>query len=833
MEPGNAHPGLSRRRIIQLSLAWTVFAVVLCGWYLHHHYSSRATIEFRVQDEQGRIIHAEAKVNGKPFKAGEITGVGQRWLTITAPDCEEFKTNFFVGYFGKLLGTLPLQFSKGSIAVTVQPSPAAITLQDKLGRAFLHTNAPLAATRLPVGSYSLVIRRPNFQETYHVPISREQFVQENIVLNIGNARLESIPGDAGFSLSGSGQNLTGKLPALLEDLPVGKYRFTAQRKGWEIANDITITPGSSVTNQIDFPYGSLEVTSDPPGMNLSVAGRLIGTTPAKISEVRPGPYTLELTDEDNDLKAVVTVKPREHAKHDFVLRYGSVGLSSSPAGATVVRRGRVVGRTPLMLARMPTGATDIELRLDGYKSTNVPIAALEGGTTNYAIKLFSERFLAAMQSSQLALAQNDLKQALKLVLQALEDEASDSKAISLRDDIANRIEIQSRRDEEERRQTAEEASKRLAEQLAALPLLEPGFVISNCLAFTPNSKSEYFSELNVTQAAKNSPAGVPVAAATDVVVKGIEVAFSPVKMLRNAVAKQEQPRFHYAHFEANFRNKLFRYHGTISSIDFTNRVITFLPEGKSKESRVVIAHLAEDNSSVAPPLQNGMAVWIAGNLTSLKETNTPSPAANQLILENSKIYPPATLSNGTSASRVQTNYSGALAFRTELEKTEQGELQAVIQGRYALPEKVFQETVARFTHQSLFDSHQIKSKVTVDEARSRLVKGLKKVPTWKIVREEKTEQGLVIIQTEIKSFLARQNAVLVIGSSSRDEITVHFKLCSFALSKEPEVGLLGGVTESSYLPVHSTYANRLNIDVNLRRQSDLDIFKKKLEPELR
>lgn len=644
MDTGTPQHGLSKRRLFQICAAWVALGVTLCAWYLHHHYASRATIQFNVFDEKGRAVASEARLNGEPFRQGDITGIGRKLLVISASDCEEFKTNIFVGYSGKSLETLSLQFSKGSLSVTVQPSSATVTLQDIQGKAFLQTNAPLTKMRLPVGNYSMVIRRPNYQETHHVRISREQLTQTNISLSIGNAHFSSVPEDAEFALSGNGRDLSGKLPALLEDLPTGTYRLTAQRKGWELGEDVAVTAGGTITNQIEFPYGSIEIISDPAGMSLSVAGKPTGTTPVKISEVKPGPYTLELTDGDNDLKAVVSVGPRESAKQSFVLRYGTVELSSSPAGASVVRRGKVIGRTPLALARMPTNATDIELRLDGYESANVPVTALEGATTNLAVKLFSKRFLAAMQSSQQSLALNDLENAHKLVSEALQDEPSDPKATGLRSEITERIEKQRRQEQEEKQLATEEAGKRLSAELAALPLLEPGFVISNCMASIPNAKNEYFSDLNVTHAAKNSPAGVPVAAAMDVAVKGIEVVFSPVKMIRNAVAKSKEPRFHYAHFDANFRYKTFRYYGTISSIDSTNRVITFSPEGKSKESRVVIAHLADENSSATTALRSGMAVWFAGTLTALRETNTSASAANQLVFENSRIYPPATLS---------------------------------------------------------------------------------------------------------------------------------------------------------------------------------------------
>src|SRR5262249_36759684 len=159
--------------------------------------------------------------------------------------------------------------------------------------------------------------------------------------------LSSEPSDAEFELSGDGQHWQGKLPAQIADVPAGTYQFTARRKNWELTEKVTVNRDQVAADKIEFKYGSLEVTSDPAGMIVSSDGVEVGKTPTTLRELKPGQYALTVTDGENDLQASVTVGPKEAAKQAFAFHYGAVQLSSSPPGASVIRKGKEVGKTPL------------------------------------------------------------------------------------------------------------------------------------------------------------------------------------------------------------------------------------------------------------------------------------------------------------------------------------------------------------------------------------------------------------------------------------------------------------------------------------------------------
>ena len=105
-----------------------------------------------------------------------------------------------------------------------------------------------------------------------------------------------------------------------------------------------------------------------------------------LCEVKPGQYNITATDGENDLVENVNIESKQVAKQVFLFRYGAVQLNSTPVGATVIRKGKELGKTPLTLNRIPVGETIVELQLEDYKTTNFLIRSVEGMTTNLNAK---------------------------------------------------------------------------------------------------------------------------------------------------------------------------------------------------------------------------------------------------------------------------------------------------------------------------------------------------------------------------------------------------------------------------------------------------------------
>src|ERR1035437_6830302 len=327
-----------------------------------------------------------------------------------------------------------LTVAKRSNAVA-NPSENNLILQ-RSGEVVCQGAAPLSVEKLPVGNYTLVVKRGDYEETRTVDIQRQQTTKEIVELNLGVVELSSDPAGADYEMSGNGHHWQDKLPARVEDVPVGDYSLSVTRRNWELDSNGSVVRGTITTNRTEFSYGSIEVTSKPTGLVVSTNGVEIGKTPITLQELKPAFYNLTVSDGENDLMAQIQVGPKENGKHDFAFRYGMVQLTSAPTGATVFRKGKAVGKTPITLEHIPAGESAVELRLDGYVFTNFAFVGVADTTTSYAVNLVSEKYLSDLSEARSAAAGSppDYSQALAKIAEALKIYPDNADALQLQKD---------------------------------------------------------------------------------------------------------------------------------------------------------------------------------------------------------------------------------------------------------------------------------------------------------------------------------------------------------------------------------------------------------------
>jgi hypothetical protein len=615
-----------QRRTRRIIFAAGLSLTVLCGLIALHVWLLGNTSLFFTFAFDGKDFPVgkspTVTVDGKPFTSGDKIPLGHHQLTVESAGGEPFNKKFWSFYGKNDLGLLPLESSKGSLLVTVKPSPASVSVQ-RDGQLVKKVDAPFKLDNLPVGDYSLIIRRGEYEESNSVKVEREQQTKANIELNLGSVDFSSVPPDAEFELSGNGRHWQNKLPIHIDDVPAGDYQLITRRKGWELDENVTVNRGKISTEKVEFKYGTITVTSDPPGLTVSANGTEIGKTPTTLRELQPGKYALTVTDGENDLMADVNVAPKEAAKQNFVFRYGTVQLLSVPSGTTVIRKGKTIGRTPLTLDRIPTGETTVELQLQDYLSTNLVIHSTEGVTTELSARLISERYVQAMKQARETLDANQFEQASNSVAIAIATDPTDLSAATLLVEITQKAEASKQQQLEAERRAAKEK----AEQLAAIPMLSPENIIKDCWYVPAKDHSATYD------AAHSNPAAVPVAAATDVIVTGIKIIAWPFHKA------EKEPRFDQGRFDNNYQNKVFRYYGKITNVDVNNKTLIFTLGGKSKQSYTVSAHLSDEINLSDFTLKPDSPVWVAGKLTALVESNP----ANHLVLDDSTVYSPNTM----------------------------------------------------------------------------------------------------------------------------------------------------------------------------------------------
>ena len=186
-----------------------------------------------------------------------------------------------------------------------------------------------------------------------------------------------------------------------------------------------------------------------------------------------------------------------------------------------------------------------------------------------------------------------------------------------------------------------------------------------------------------------------------------------------------------------------------------------------------------------------------------------------------------------SALQIAPNDPDALALKQMLDKEQQSLARARAEARRELPGKVFEQAMIKFPHHELFPSEKMQFTGELASIHTRLVEILERNPAWNVRRQEVTQQGVAIVQAEIKGFGSRQTVLLVAGQTAENEVTIHFKLWTYTLGNNIQVGLTG-ISDDSYKPLHSSYATAATAPgVEQRRARELDDFKRRISNGLR
>src|SRR5437764_11021053 len=165
----------------------------------------------------------------------------------------------------------------------------------------------------------------------------------------GALDVESDPPGAQFSLRSEDGRIsrTGVAPQKIADLPSGKYALIAKRGDWEMRDGVEIQRGETARKSLAFVNGTVSISSEPPGAEISIDGIPRGRTPLRI-ELPAHPHDLiaELDGWPAERQALAVEGHHEHSTN-FIFANGSVKITSAPGGATVLADGRSLGQTPL------------------------------------------------------------------------------------------------------------------------------------------------------------------------------------------------------------------------------------------------------------------------------------------------------------------------------------------------------------------------------------------------------------------------------------------------------------------------------------------------------
>ena len=187
-------------------------ALVCGGTIIYKSIAAKTALIYGIYEDGNELPRnqtPDVKVDGQFFESGNHLKPGRHEISVRLENVEPYERHFWLFFGTKDLGNLPLETSKGSLAVTVNPSPATVLVQSG-GETVNQGAAPLNVEKLPVGNYTLIVKRGDYQETHTIEIQRQQKAEANIELNLGIADLSVEPAGADYEMSGNGHHWQGK-----------------------------------------------------------------------------------------------------------------------------------------------------------------------------------------------------------------------------------------------------------------------------------------------------------------------------------------------------------------------------------------------------------------------------------------------------------------------------------------------------------------------------------------------------------------------------------------------------------------------------------------------
>jgi hypothetical protein len=433
------------------------------------------------------------RIDEQPFVSGSRLGFGRHRLSVALKDAESFEGNTRMWLWNKSLGALKLVSITGALNVSTQPQGCKVTLR-KGGALVAESLAPAHFTNLFMGGYDLEVEKAGYKEVGHIVIDEKRPKDVQMKLKLGQVVLLSVPGDSKFKFSGGGRDWDGRLPSVIEDVPVGTYEVTVSRKGWELRSELEVQLNKTSTNQTIFSYGTISILSDPAGMNILSNGVNIGKAPLVLDEVRPEKYTFSASDGDYELSTTFTIEANQKTNCLFSFHYGTVKVASTPPGATVIRNGKEVGKTPLNLDKVPGGDLAFDIRLVGYISTNVVLHVVAGSTTGFAAKMTSERYLQCLKRAREAFQTGQFAEAQQELAVVLQIEPNDSNGMQLKAEIteaeqkAAKASVDAEQSAEKARLAAEETARRSRKAAERAGIIERFAAAPNAKRFGTTSR---------------------------------------------------------------------------------------------------------------------------------------------------------------------------------------------------------------------------------------------------------------------------------------------------------------------------------------------------------
>ena len=269
---------------------------------------------------------------------------------------------------------------RGGVLIETEPPGAMIVMDGRMLR------APAQFANLTVGKHSAHVMLKDYEQMdvkFDVPANAEAHPAKLRLTHCrGAAELSSLPPGAEFELrQGDAVVKSGTTPAVLAELPTGGYQVLMRLDGREQTAPLEVVRDERTPVQIEFASGTVAVTSTPPGAEIFADGKPAGTAPLELALAEGSHEIAAKYRSWPEQKRTVAAERAKTNGAAFEFTGGSVKITSSPGGATVLSNGVEAGRTPLLIEDLEPGKVSYELRLAGFKNLEVSGTVQPDGQT--------------------------------------------------------------------------------------------------------------------------------------------------------------------------------------------------------------------------------------------------------------------------------------------------------------------------------------------------------------------------------------------------------------------------------------------------------------------
>jgi hypothetical protein len=188
----------------------------------------------------------------------------------------------------------------------------------------------------------------------------------------------------------------GSTPLVLS-LPVGTHAMEITVGETTRSLPLTIEAGTAIKQDVEFAAaaaeatGQLEITSEPPGAQVTIDGAARGATPLTIGAMAPGQHKVVIAKGATSIRRTVNVAAGATTtiagSMAEVETAGWVTLKA-PIALDVLEDGQIVGTTTASRLMLPAGAHRLELRNTAFEvGTTLPVQIVAGQTASLTVPL--------------------------------------------------------------------------------------------------------------------------------------------------------------------------------------------------------------------------------------------------------------------------------------------------------------------------------------------------------------------------------------------------------------------------------------------------------------